>query len=279
MIFFTGVGKSGFISKKVSTMLVSIGFKSLFLSPTDALHGDIGIVSEKDILVILTRSGSTEELIQLCPAARRKGCKIIAVTSERDCALASFCDGLVVLPLQRELCPFDLAPVTSSTVQLIFGDTLVTALMMARGLSREDYAVNHPAGRIGKRLTLQVSHAMVPLKDCPVFQESETLLNVLFQIPLVHCGCILVRGIDGTLLGVCTDGDIRRALKAHQQKALCLRLSDLMTRNPKVISHNTSAFSALKEMEQAPMVSVLPVMRDDELVGLVTVHELVKLGL
>lgn len=260
-------------------MLISIGVKSFFLSPTDALHGDIGIVNSSDILVMFSRSGATEELIQLCPAARKKGCRIIAVSSERECPLIAHSDGHILLPLERELCPFDLAPVTSSTIQLLFGDTLVTALMKAKGLSREDYARNHPAGRIGKRLTLDVSHVLIPLKDCPVTHENERLLEVLLKISGAHCGCVLVCGADGRLSGICTDGDIRRGLKAYEEEALSKPISALMTKTPRVVSHSATAYFALQAMKQVPKVSVLPVMEDDDLVGLVTLHDLIKLGL
>lgn len=278
-IYFTGVGKSGFISKKVSTMLISIGVKSFFLSPTDALHGDIGILSNEDMLVMFSRSGSTEELIQLCPAARKKGCQIIAVSSERDCKLAAHSDKHIWLPLERELCPFDLAPVTSSTVQLLFGDTLVTALMNAKGLSRDDYAKNHPAGRIGKRLTIDVSHVMIPTEKCPIAGEDERLLEVLLKTSAAHCGCVLVCNAEGSLLGVCTDGDIRRALKAFEGEALWKPISELMTLKPRVVPITTSAYHALQAMELTPKVSVLPVVQDENLAGLVTLHDLLKLGL
>lgn len=278
-IFFTGVGKSGFIAKKVSTMFISIGVKSFFLSPTDALHGDIGNVDSSDMLVLFSRSGSTEELLQLCQAARRKCCRTIAVSSERECALALQSDRHIFLPLQRELCPFDLAPVTSSTIQLLFGDTLVTALMKAKCLSREQYAKNHPAGRIGKRLTLNVSHVMVPLKDCPIAHENERLLEVLFKISGARVGCVLVCGADNVLLGLCTDGDIRRRLHAHKEEALDQPISVFMTRTPKVVLQSSAAYCALQAMKEIPKVSVMPVMEGRYLVGLVTLHDLVERGL
>lgn len=155
-IFFTGVGKSGFVAKKISQTLVSLGTKSSFLSPVDALHGDIGILSDSDILILLSKSGNTEELLRLVPCARAKGAHLISITSVEGNALAAACDMNVHLPLERELCPFDLAPVTSTAIQMVFGDTVAIAVMAARNLTKEEYAANHPAGRIGKSLIFKV---------------------------------------------------------------------------------------------------------------------------
>lgn len=156
VIFFSGVGKSGFIAQKVCQTLVSTGTKSVFLNPTDALHGDIGIVGPEDIVVGFSKSGATEELIKLVPCARAKGAYLVGVSSFQESKLAKICDMHVYLPLERELCPFDLAPVTSTAIQMLFGDTVAIALMQQKNLTREEYALNHPAGRIGKRLILRV---------------------------------------------------------------------------------------------------------------------------
>ncbi|KAK9732908.1 hypothetical protein RND81_04G031200 [Saponaria officinalis] len=155
-IFFTGVGKSGFVAQKISQTLISLGIKSGFLSPVDALHGDIGIVSKTDVLVLFSKSGNSEELIKLAPCAKAKGAYLIGVTSNEKNNLLGFVDFQVILPLERELCPFDLAPVTSTAIQMVFGDTVAIALTGARNLSREEYAANHPAGKIGKSLIFKV---------------------------------------------------------------------------------------------------------------------------
>lgn len=155
-IFFSGVGKSGFVGQKISQTLVSLGIKSGFLSPVDALHGDIGILSSKDLLVMFSKSGNSEELLKLVPCVKAKGVYLISVTSVRPNGLIRVCDLNVHLPLERELCPFDLAPVTSTAIQMVFGDTVAIALMEARNLSKEEYAANHPAGRIGKSLIFKV---------------------------------------------------------------------------------------------------------------------------
>ena len=156
VIFFTGVGKSGFVAQKSAQTLVSTGTKAVFLSPTDAMHGDIGIVGPKDVLVLFSKSGATEELNKLIPCARAKGAYLVGVSSFKNSNFKDSCDMHVYLPLERELCPFDLAPVTSTAIQMLFGDTVAIALMQAKNLTREQYALNHPAGRIGKRLIFRV---------------------------------------------------------------------------------------------------------------------------
>jgi arabinose-5-phosphate isomerase len=156
-IFFSGVGKSGFVANKISQTLISLGIRAGFLSPVDALHGDIGARSSSDILVLFSKSGNTEELLRLVPCAKAKGAYLVSVTSVEGNALTAVCDMNVHLPLERELCPFDLAPVTSTAIQMVFGDTVAIALMGARNLSKEEYAANHPAGRIGKSLIFKVS--------------------------------------------------------------------------------------------------------------------------
>lgn len=155
-IFFSGVGKSGFVAQKISQTLVSLGIRSAFLSPVDALHGDIGILSPADLLVLFSKSGNTDELLRLVPCARAKGVFLIAVTSVKGSLLSGVCDMNVHLPLERELCPFDLAPVTSTAIQMVFGDTVAIAMMAARNLTKEEYAANHPAGKIGKSLIFKV---------------------------------------------------------------------------------------------------------------------------
>ena len=155
-IFFSGVGKSGFVAHKISQTLVSLGIRSAFLSPVDALHGDIGILTNRDVIVLFSKSGTTEELIRLVPCVKAKGAFLISVTSVEGNALAGMCDMNVHLPVERELCPFNLAPVTSTAIQMVFGDTVAIALMGARKLSKEEYAGNHPAGKIGKSLIFKV---------------------------------------------------------------------------------------------------------------------------
>ncbi|KAK9146395.1 hypothetical protein Sjap_006298 [Stephania japonica] len=229
-IFFTGVGKSGFVAQKISQTLVSLGVKSGFLSPTDALHGDIGILSRRDVLVFFSKSGNTEELLRLVPCARAKGALLIAVTSSERNGLSGVCDMNVHLPLERELCPFDLAPVTSTAIQMVFGDTVAIALMEARKLTKEEYATNHPAGRIGKSLIFKVKDVMKKKEEIPLCKEGDLIIDQLVELTSKGCGCLLVIDDEHHLIGTFTDGDLRRTLKASREGIFKLTVGEMCNR-------------------------------------------------
>lgn len=255
VIFFSGVGKSGFVAQKIAQTLVSTGTKAVFLSPTDALHGDIGIMGPKDILVLFSKSGATEELNRLAPCARARGAYLVGVSSLKSTNFRELCDMHVYLPLERELCPFDLAPVTSTAIQMLFGDTVAIALMQAKNLTREQYALNHPAGRIGKRLIfrvslsvmliylrllgsqfalpddkkmlylwlngawpgLQVQDVMKKGEEIPLCKEHDSIMDQLVELSIKGCGCLIVVDSYQCLLGTFTDGDLRRTLKSDRE--------------------------------------------------------------
>eukprot|EP01018_Ginkgo_biloba_P020273 Gb_31024 [translate_table: standard] len=296
VVFFTGVGKSGFVAQKVSQTFVSTGTKAAFLSPTDALHGDIGIVGPNDVLVLLSKSGATEELLRLVPCARAKGAYLVAITSLRNSPLCIACDMHVYLPLQRELCPFDLAPVTSTAIQMVFGDTVAIALMQAKNLTREQYALNHPAGRIGKRLIfrlpllshsnavifiLQVQDVMKRQDELPLCKENDLIMDQLVELTSKGCGCLLVVDDEHRLIGTFTDGDLRRTLKSNREGVFKLSVGQMCNRNPRSIGPNAMAVEAMHKMESPPSpVQFLPVVdHNNVVIGIVTLHGLVSAGL
>ncbi|KAK4488988.1 hypothetical protein RD792_004784 [Penstemon davidsonii] len=280
-IFFSGVGKSGFVAQKISQTLISLGIKSGFLSPVDALHGDIGILSTDDVLVLFSKSGNSEELLKLVPCAKTKGVYLISVTSVSPNGLMGLCDLNVHLPLERELCPFDLAPVTSTAIQMVFGDTVAIAMMGARNLSKEQYAANHPAGRIGKSLIFKVKDLMKRKEELPVCREQDLIMDQLVELTSKGCGCLLVIDDDYHLLGTFTDGDLRRTLKASGEGIFKLSVGDMCNRNPRTIDPEAMAVEAMQKMESPPSpVQFLPVINDDKvLIGIVTLHGLVSAGL
>ena len=249
VVFFTGVGKSGFIAQKISMTLVSTGTKAVFLNPVDALHGDIGIVGEEDILVLFSKSGSTEELLGLVPFAKARGARLVSVTCLSGSKLARACDSAIVLPLERELCPFDLAPVTSTAIQLLFGDTVAIAVMEEKGLSRDAYAKNHPAGRIGKRLLLQVADVMDAGDRVPTSLPGTKVVEVLMELSEKGRGCVIVVDEERRLLGTFSDGDLRRGMQSMGAAALDCPVSELMGRNPRSVPLESKAVDALEEME------------------------------
>ena len=229
-VICTGVGKSGFIAQKICMTLVSTGTKSIFLNPSDALHGDIGILEPLDMLVFFSKSGSTEELISLIPYVKVKGAKLVAVTSSKTSILSDLCSEHVYLPLEKELCPFNLAPVTSTAIQMIFGDTCAVAIMKAKSISMDAYAMNHPAGRIGKRLVLRVcdmTHSVENIASC---KTSAKLEDSLFDMSAKGFGCTLVIDEENlTLAGVFSDGDLRRKLNLLGKATLKMKMSDLVS--------------------------------------------------
>ncbi|KAJ7977230.1 Arabinose 5-phosphate isomerase [Quillaja saponaria] len=280
-IVFSGIGKSGFVANKISQTLVSLGIRSAFLSPVDALHGDIGILTHGDVLVLFSKSGNSEELLRLVPCAKAKGAYLISVTSVEGNALAGVCHMNVHLPLEGELCPFDLAPVTSAAIQMVFGDTVAIALMEARNLTKEEYAANHPAGRIGKSLIFKVKDVMKKEKELPVCREGDLIMDQLVELSSKGCGCLLVIDEEYHLIGTFTDGDLRRTLKASGEGIFKLTVGEMCNRNPRIIDPDAMAVDAMKKMEAPPSpVQFLPVINDQNIViGIVTLHGLVSSGL
>ncbi|CAK7346383.1 unnamed protein product [Dovyalis caffra] len=229
----------------------------------------------------VSKSGNTEELLRLVPCAKAKGAYLVSVTSVEGNALTAVCDMNVHLPLERELCPFDLAPVTSTAIQMVFGDTVAIALMGARNLSKEEYAANHPAGRIGKSLIFKVKDVMKKQNELPICKEGDLIMDQLVELTSKGCGCLLVIDEDSHLIGTFTDGDLRRTLKASGEAIFNLTVGEICNRNPRTIGPDAMAVEAMKKMESPPSpVQFLPVIKDDNiLIGIITLHGLVSAGL
>lgn len=280
-IILTGVGKSGIIAKKVAMTMNSCGCKALYISPMNALHGDIGLVSENDVVLLFSKSGESDELLNLCPALRNKKASLIAVVSCHNSRLAKACDFEIILPVAKELCPFDLAPTTSTVVQLLFGDMVAIALMRAKNVSLDTFIGNHPAGRIGKRMTFRVKDLMLWGEALPIVAPKTVVVDVLVELSNKKCGCILVVDEEMHLLGIFTDGDLRRALQKMGAVALDLPIESLMTRSPRTVSSELLAYDAMRQMEldQKGAITVIPVVEDELLVGLIRLHDIVQTGL
>jgi arabinose-5-phosphate isomerase len=280
MIFFIGVGKSGLVAKKIASTMVSTGTKALFLSPTDSMHGDLGMVSSEDIVVLLSKSGETDELLSLIPALRNKNATLCSVVCNPTSRLASSCQYRVNLPIERELCPFDMAPTMSTTAQLMFGDLLTVAIMQHKKFGLDAYAQNHPAGTIGKRITLRVRDLMLRGDKVPVCYPDSLLKDVLIELSNKRCGCILVSDHEDILLGIFTDGDLRRALQNYGGCVLDEPIAGYMTKNPAWIAAEEMAWVALKRMEGAVRITALPVLSNEGLIlGLLHIHDVIQSGL
>jgi len=280
-LIFTGVGKSGIIAEKLSTTMISTGTTSLYLPPMNALHGDIGIVDKNDLLICISKSGESEELLNLIPFVRERGAKAIAWVSNPQCRLLDACNLDIHLPFIKELCPFDLAPTTSTAVQLIFGDVLTMALMKAKRFSLDEYALNHPAGHIGKKITVRVHDLMLKDQRLPICHPNQPLREAIIELTNKRCGCLLITDEKGHLKGIFTDGDLRRAIQKDPTGVLEKPMHDLMTPNFFSISENLLAWEAMSLMQQNPerRVMVMPVLENHKLVGLLHMHDIIQAGI
>ena len=281
MLVLSGVGKSGFIAQKIAATLVSTGTRAVFLSPAGALHGDIGIVSQQDLFLAFSKSGESEELVSLIPFIHKKGAFTIGVVCNPSSRLAIASDLMVHLPMQKELCPYDLAPTTSTSAQLIFGDCLAIGLMQAKQFTIPDFASNHPAGFLGRRITLKVSDLMLKGEAIPLCRSHDRLIDILHELTGKRCGCILIADEQFRLEGIFTDGDLRRAIHTKGEKALQIQMGNLMTPSPRMIDPDQFAITALRQMEENPsrLITVLPVLENGKISGLLRMHDILQSGL
>jgi len=285
----TGVGKSGIVARKIAATFSSIGLTAVFLNPTDALHGDLGIVAADDVALLLSNSGETEELLAILPHLKRRGTGRIALVGRIDSALARGCDVVLDGSVDREVCPLNLAPTASTAVAMAIGDALAAVWMERAGISPEDFAINHPAGSLGRQLTLTVAELMVPASELEPLAPEAPLSAVIGQLTRPtngkgSLGAAWVRGAGigiGGSGGLITDGDLRRTLQRHPPEAWAsVQASAMATTNPISVTPVTLAAEALRVRERNPAqaLSVLPVIDGGELVGLLRLHDLVQAG-
>ncbi len=278
-IIVTGVGKSGVIAQKIAQTITSTGTVAIFLHPSDALHGSLGIITKGDVLIALSNSGETDEILILLPALKKRNICIISIVGNMDSTLARNSDVVLDASVDREACPLNLAPTTSTTVALSIGDALAMTLMEAKNLTEEDFAANHPAGRLGKRLTLTVENLM---HDSPNIAESAGWLDVVKAISKFSLGAVNIVDKNEKLVGIVTDGDLRRTIERTKTGNLGnLTAVEMMTKNPITAKPEMLAFAALKLMEDRPQqISVLPVVdAANKCVGLLRLHDVVSSGL
>ena len=277
-----GVGKSGHIAQKVAATLTSTGTPAVFLHPSDALHGGVGLVNADDAVLVFSNSGETAEVLELLPYLQHRRAPVVAVVGNLNSTLARRADVALDASVEQEACPLNLAPTTSTTVALAIGDALAMTLMEVKRLTPEDFALNHPGGRLGKRLTLKVSDLMHGGEENPTVEASATLVEVVQAISRGGLGAVNVCDEGGQLAGIVTDGDVRRTLQRVRLEDLAALTADaMMTRAPVVVRPEMLAHAALQLMENRPsQIAVLPVVEESgRCVGLLRLHDIVRSGL
>jgi len=273
----SGMGKSGIIAKKIASTLTSTGTPAFFLHPAEGVHGDLGAVLKEDVVILISKSGNTAELLSLFPIFRRQGVPIIAMTGNPDSTLAKQCDVHLDVSVKEEACPNDIVPTSSTTAALVMGDALALALFQEKGFSIEEFAQFHPGGDIGKRLFLKVDDVMRTGEDIAKIEENAALSRAILEITSKRLGATCVMNRKGSLVGIITDGDLRRLME-QRRDIWDLKAKDVMTKNPKSVPVGILAAKALHVMEEYSINVLIIVDKSGDPVGMVHIHDLLKAG-
>lgn len=276
-VIVTGMGKSGHIGKKIAATLASTGTPAFFVHPGEAGHGDFGMITEQDVLIAISNSGNSSEIMGLMPMIKHLNIPVISITSNSESIMANNSDVILNLGVTKEACPLNLAPTSSTTATLVLGDALAIALLKAKNFSAQDFAFSHPNGALGKKLILKVENIMLKGNDIPIIKPTENIRSAILEISRKGLGSTLVAE-NNVLLGIFTDGDLRRIFESGSFNSQ-LAISDVMSKSPKTISKSDMAIAALEKMEEHEITSLAVVDNNNKILGVVTMHDLVKLGL
>ena len=274
-VIITGIGKSAIIGMKISATLNSTGTPSVFLHGSDALHGDIGVATKNDVMICLSKSGSNTETVDLVKQIKKLGIKLIGITSDKNSFLAKNADYSIVNKIEREACPNNLAPTTSTSMQLLIGDLIAICLMSIKEFKSEDFALYHPSGSLGKRLTLKVSD-ILNYNSSPKVEINSSIKDAINEISSKMYGATAVLD-KNIVVGIITDGDIRRVLNQNKNP-MNLKVSEIMVKNPKFVSGDMLGSEALNLMNKSKITQLL-VIDDGHYKGMIHMHELLKAGL
>lgn len=272
----TGMGKSGHVARKIAATLASTGTPAFYMHPGEAGHGDLGMVTDADIVLALSYSGEADEILMLLPVLKRQGNALIAMTGRAQSSLAREADMHLDIAVPAEACPLDLAPTASTTAALAMGDALAVALLEARGFTADDFARSHPAGALGRRLLLHIRDVMHAGEEVPRIAPSATLSEALVEMSRKRLGMTAVVDDAGRLLGLFTDGDLRRALDDHGVDVRGTRIDAVMTRTPRTIGPDALAVEAARLMEDHKIGGLLVVDDDARVVGALNIHDLLR---
>ena len=272
-----GLGKSGHIADKIAATLSSTGTPSYFIHPSEAIHGDLGMIDEKDIVLIFSFSGETEEIISLLPYLKKKEIKIVAFTGNIDSKLSQASDIHIHVPVDEEACPMNLAPTASTTTALAVGDAFAVALLERKGFTKEDFAKSHPGGSLGKQLLLTIGEIMHTGEEIPVVCSDDSLSKGLIEMSQKALGMTAVVDKENQLAGIFTDGDLRRTLESSID-IKATKMSDVMTANPFVLSADTLAYNAVSLVQEKKITSII-VTKENKVIGALNIHDLFRAGL
>ncbi|HTG00216.1 MAG TPA: KpsF/GutQ family sugar-phosphate isomerase [Nitrospirota bacterium] len=280
-VVVTGMGKSGLIGKKIAATLASTGTPALFLHPAEGIHGDLGMVTRGDAVIALSNSGETEELSRMLPSLKRLGIKVIALTGNNESTLAKNSDVVINVGVKEEACPLGLAPTASTTAALAMGDALAVALLDYRGFREEDFACFHPGGALGKRLLLRVRDLMHTGDAVPIVRSSTLIKDAIYEISSKKMGITAVVSDEGKLIGVISDGDLRRWMEKTEkagENLLAKKAEDIMTRKPKIANKDSLAAEAVAIMEKNSITCLIVSDASAIPEGVIHLHDLLKAG-
>lgn len=274
-IVVTGIGKSGHVGRKIAATLASTGTPAFFVHPAEASHGDLGMISKQDVVLALSNSGESQELLTILPVIKRIGAKLIALTANPNSSLAHYSDVHILVKVEREACPLGLAPTASTTAALVMGDALAVALLEARKFTAEDFAVSHPLGSLGRKLLLRVEALMHANDQLPIVAEEVTIAEALFEVSQKSLGFVAIINKSGQLSGIYTDGDLRRTLDKRID-IHSTQISQVMTKKAITVTANMLAAEALKLMEDKKINGFVVVDHNNRPVGAINLHDLLK---
>jgi arabinose-5-phosphate isomerase len=274
-VVVSGIGKSGHIARKIASTLASTGTPAFFVHPAEASHGDLGMVARDDVFIALSNSGESEELLAIIPLLKRQGAKLVAMTGKPQSTLAREADVHLYAGAEKEACPLNLAPTASTTAALALGDALAVALMQAKGFTRDEFAASHPGGTLGRKLLTHVRDVMRTGEDAPRVAHTATAMDGMLEVSRGRMGMTTVLDGHGRVIGIFTDGDLRRSL----QKGVDLRsapITDIMTRGPRTIGPDKLAAEAVEIMERYKINQLVVVDEDQKLLGALNMHDLFR---
>ena len=275
-VVVSGIGKSGHIARKIAATLASTGTPAFFVHPAEASHGDLGMITTKDVVLALSNSGETDELLMILPVVKRKGVSLIAMTGNERSSLARLADVHLDVAVSEEACPLGLAPTASTTAALVMGDALAIALLEARGFTADDFAASHPAGQLGRRLLVRISDVMHTGAEIPRVEPDASVKAALVEMTRKNLGMTAIADAEDRLCGVFTDGDLRRLLDDASVDLRATPVATLMTANPRTISADKLAIEAARMMETHKINALLVVDGSGRLVGALNFHDLLR---